>query len=90
MAQNEAKIHTIQHGRIVGRFVEKRGRDGRLFINVRISRPFEGNNGPSETNLYSREDMLYLIQLGQDCYDWMYARERADSIVESIDESELD
>ncbi len=90
MAQNEANIHAIQHGRIVGKFVEKRGRDGRLFINVRISRPFEGNNGPSETNLYSCEDMLYLIQLGQDAYNWMYARQRAESIVEISDESELD
>lgn len=90
MTQNEVVIHTIQHGRILGRLVEKWGRDGRLRINVRISRPFEGNNGPSASNLYSNEDLLYLKQLAQDAYNWIHANDRADSIVEISEESELD
>ena len=90
MAQNEARIHTIPHGRVVGKIVEKKAHDGRVFLNVRISRPFKGENGTAESNLYSGDDLLNLIQVAQDAYSWLHANGRIASRVEIDDEPELD
>ena len=90
MALNEATIHTIQHGRVVGRIIEKKTQDGRVFLNVRISRPFQGENGAADSNLYRNDDLLFLIQVAEEAYSWLHANGRNVAKVVISDESELD
>ncbi len=90
MAQNEVVLHTIEHGGVVGKIVEKKAQDGRVFPNVRIFRPYHGDNGPGTTNLYRKVELLYLLQVVQEAYSWIHANGRTASNVVITDESELD
>ncbi len=73
MEKEKDAVATFDRGRVHGEVLEKET-DGRVWFNVKITRPYSDGEGNKEAFTFSRDDLPHVMKVCDLAYDWIWTQ----------------